>query len=161
MTITDVLKKSIVFQRLNTEQIKKLAGIASEESHRAGTLVYKEGGRADKFYIIKSGKVVLDMEPDITPQNLPTQATAVDVVTEGRSMGWSALIYPHIYTLSALCVEDADLVAIDGQKLRGLLKKETALGFEVMSAVAELIASRLTHTRVLLIGERALNLLKV
>lgn len=160
MTVMDVLRGSIVFKRLSDAQIKKMAAIASEESYRAGTLVYKEGEHADTFYIVKKGKIVLDMEPDITPQNPPTQATAVDMVTEGRAMGWSALIHPNIYTLSAFCVEDAGLVAIDAHKLRELLAKDTAMGYEVMSVIAELIASRLTHTSVLLIGERALSLLR-
>lgn len=160
MAVLDVLRRSVVFQRLSDEQIKKMADIASEEFHPAGALVYKEGEPADKFYIVQKGKVVLDMEADISPEKPPTQVTAVDVVTEGRAMGWSALIHPNIYTLCAFCVEDSSLVAIDAHKLRGLLGRDTALGYEVMSVIAELIASRLTHTRVLLIGERALNLLK-
>jgi CRP-like cAMP-binding protein len=160
MAILDVLKGSVVFNQLNAEQLLKLAEIASEENHPAGALLYKEGERADKFYIVQKGKVVLDMEADIGPHNPPTQATAVDVVSAGRAMGWSALIYPHIYTLGAFCAEDSSLITIDAQKLRELLLKDTALGFEVMSAVAELIASRLTQTHVLLISERALNLLK-
>jgi CRP/FNR family transcriptional regulator, cyclic AMP receptor protein len=160
MAVLEVLRRSVVFQRLSDEQVNKMAAISSEEFHPAGSLVYKEGERADKLYIVQKGKVVLDMEADISPQRPPTQVTAVDVVTEGRAMGWSALIHPHIYTLCAFCVEDSNLVAIDAHRLRGLLSKDTAMGYEVMSVIAELIASRLTHTRVLLIGERALNLLK-
>jgi hypothetical protein len=34
------------------------------------------------------------------------------------------------------------------------------MGYEVMKGVTELISSRLTHTMILLVGERALGLLK-
>ena len=128
MAILDVLKGSVVFNQLNAEQLLKLAEIASEENHPAGALLYKEGERADKFYIVQKGKVVLDMEADIGPHNPPTQATAVDVVSAGRAMGWSALIYPHIYTLGAFCAEDSSLITIDAQKLKGIAVKGYGAG---------------------------------
>jgi len=155
-TVIDVLRHSVVFQKLTNEQIKKLAAIASTETHPAGTLLYREGDPASKFYIVQEGKVVLDMKCEMGPHTPPRQVT-VDVITKGESMGWSAVVEPCIYTLSCLCMERTTLVAVDAAKLREFIAEDLALGFEVMKAVGKMIASRLTHTRILLVGERALG----
>jgi len=155
-TVIDVLRHSVVFQKLTNGQIKKLAAIASTETHPAGTLLYREGDPASKFYIVQEGKVVLDMKCEMGPHTPPRQVT-VDVITKGESMGWSAVVEPCIYTLSCLCMERTTLVAVDAAKLREFIAEDLALGFEVMKAVGKMIASRLTHTRILLVGERALG----
>lgn len=155
-TVIDVLRQSIVFQKLTNEQIKKLAAVASFETHPAGTLLYREGDPADKFYIVKEGKVVLDMTCEMGPHMPPRQVT-VDVITKGESMGWSAVVEPYIYTLGCLCMDRTTLVAVNSAKLREFIVEDLTMGFEVMKAVAKMISSRLTHTRVLLIGERALG----
>jgi CRP/FNR family cyclic AMP-dependent transcriptional regulator len=157
-TIVDILTRSVIFRNLTKEQIEKLAAIASVEVHPAGTLLYKEGDPADKFYIVQEGKVVLNMKCDMGPHVPPMQVT-VDLIVQGESMGWSAVVEPHLFTLSCLCMDPTKLVAIDAAKLREIISGDLAVGFEVMKAMAKLIASRLTHTRILLIGERALGLM--
>jgi CRP/FNR family cyclic AMP-dependent transcriptional regulator len=156
MTIIDVLKSSTVFRQLNEEQWQKLASIASVENYPAGTVLYKEGDPAAKFYIVEKGKIILDMKAELGPHQPPMQFT-VDVIAKGDAIGWSVLIEPHIYTLSALCIEDTKLIGMEAEKLRGLLIQNNGLGFEIMKATAKLIASRLKHTRVILIGERAMG----
>ena len=154
--ILDALRKSVVFQKLTNEQVKKLATIAAVETHPVGTLLYKEGDPASKFYVVVAGKVVLDMKCEMGPLFPPRQVT-VDVITKGESMGWSAVVDPYIFTMSCLCIDETRLVAVDAVKLREFIAQDCELGFEIMKAVAKLIATRLTHTRVLLIGERALG----
>lgn len=157
-SVMDVLRQAVVFQKLTSEQIKKLAAVASVESHPAGTLLYKEGDPAGKFYIVEEGKVVLDMKCEMGPHTPPRQVT-VDVITKGESMGWSAVVEPNIYTLSCLCMEQTKLVAVDAAKLREFIADDPSMGLEIMRAIAKLISTRLTHTRVLLIGERTLGFL--
>jgi len=76
------------------------------------------------------------------------------MITRGDSMGWSAVVDPYIYTLGALCINDSDLIAFDAFSLRKIMEEDCRLGFKIMQAVAKIIASRLTHTRIILVGER-------
>ena len=46
---------------------------------------------------------------------------------------------------------------IDAAKLRALMDADCELGYKVMQATAKVIASRLTHTRIILVGERGLS----
>ncbi len=48
----------------------------------------------------------------------PPMQVTVDLITKGDAMGWSAVIEPYVYTLSARCIDDSKAIAFDGAKLR-------------------------------------------
>lgn len=101
------------------------------------------------------------MEMRIAPpprHRLSPQAT-VDALIKGDIVGWSALVEPHIFTFSAQAVDKCKLVALDGIKLLKFMDADPVMGYEVMRRLSEVIASRLTHTRRSLTGERGLALL--
>ena len=158
MVSTDDLKKAVVFQNLTEDQLKKIAALSSEKGYSVGTVLYREGDPADKFYVVQEGKVTLVMKSDLGPNKPPLQVT-VDVITKGESMGWSGIVEPYFFTLSCLCIDDSKLIEINAPKLRELLENDKTLGFQVMKSIAKLIASRLTHTRIILVGERGISLL--
>jgi len=158
MIAVDLLKQFEFFKGFSEEQINKLANIAVEESYKAGFLMWKKGDPASTFYILKEGKIVMVMEAYMGPQRPPMQVT-VDVVTKGDAMGWSAVVEPHQYVLGARCIDDSKAIAFDAEKLRELLNKDSLLGVKFMHAVAKVIAARLTHTEIILVGERGLSTL--
>ena len=139
-------------------QLEKLAALAVEETCEAGVQMYKKGDPALKFYLVQEGKIILVMDSALGPHKPPLQVT-VDIITAGDAMGWSAIVEPHVYTLGALCIDNTKLIALDAAKLRSLLEGDGAFGFKFMQAAAKLIASRLTHTRIILVGERGLSTL--
>jgi len=159
MVSVDLLKGFKFFHGFSNEQIKKLADIATEESYRAGFQLWKKGDPAKTLYLLEGGKVVLGMDTYMGTARPPMQVT-VDIVTKGDAMGWSAVIEPYVYTLGARCIDDSKAIVFDGAKLRELLNNEdVTLGYKFMQATAKVIATRLTHTEIILIGERGLSIL--
>jgi len=158
MVSVDILKQFAFFQVFNEEQIKKLADIATEQSYKAGFQLWKKGDPAKSLYLLEGGKVVLGMDTYMGTARPPMQVT-VDIVTKGDAMGWSAVIEPYVYTLGARCIDDSKVIAFDGATLRELLNKDIKLGYTFMHATAKVIATRLTHTEIILIGERGLSVL--
>jgi CRP/FNR family cyclic AMP-dependent transcriptional regulator len=152
------LKEFAFFKDLNDEQLTKLTALATEESYPAGIQMYQKGDAAKGLYMITQGKVILFMENYVGPHKPPMQVT-VDIITKGESMGWSAIVEPYLYTLSALTIEDVKLIMFDAFGLRRLMEEDCALGFRMMQAVAKVISMRLTHTRIILVGERGLSVL--
>ena len=153
-----VLKEFTFFKDLNDEQLTKLTALATEESYPAGVQMYQKGDAAKGLFMITSGKVILFMENYVGPHKPPMQVT-VDIITKGESMGWSSIVEPYLYTLSALSIEDVKLIMFDAFGLRRLLEEDCSLGFRMMQAVAKVISMRLTHTRIILVGERGLSVL--
>jgi len=155
MGLKEELKGSIIFKDLSDEQIEKIIPLCIEEDHPAGTELYKEGDFANKLYIVKKGKTALDLLNKMAPYG--SSRMIVDMIAPGEAMGWSALVEPHVYTLGCRCVEDCSLISVSGPELKKLMDAECPIGLHVMAAIAKIIAVRLTHTRILLIGERGLQ----
>jgi hypothetical protein len=156
MITADHLKAFKFFKDFTDGQLGKLAAISVSESYAAGTQMYKKGDPARSLFMCQEGKVVMVMNNYMGPQQAPLQIT-VDIVTTGESMGWSAVVEPYLYTLGALCIDNSRLIALDAAKLRALMEDDCDLGLKIMQATAKVIAGRLTHTRILLVGERGLS----
>lgn len=155
ITATD-LKEFKFFKGFTDGQLEKMAAIAVGESYEAGTHMYKKGDPARSLFMCQEGKVVMVMDNYMGPHRAPMQIT-VDIITKGESMGWSAVVEPYLYTLGALCIDNCRLISLDATKLRALMDEDCELGLKVMHATSKVIASRLTHTRILLVGERGLS----
>jgi len=158
MISADALKKYEFFKKMTDDQVKKLASIATEESHIAGAQVYDIGDPADKFYIVEEGKLVLVMDNYMGPNRAAMQVN-VDFVAEGDAMGWSAIVEPNKFTLRALCIEKSKLIALDAKALRKMINDDPVIGVKIMQSITKVIATRLTHTRIILVGERGLSTL--
>ncbi len=156
MDLKQELKNSILFENLTDEEIEKILPLCAEEEYPAGAEMYKEGDFADKLYIVRKGKTVLDLKNNMAPYDPPSRMV-VDMISPGDAMGWSALVEPYIYTLSCKCAENCSLISVSGPGLMELMGRECHMGLKVMTAIAKMIATRLTHTRVLIIGERGLQ----
>lgn len=158
MIAVSVLKKFSFLKDFSNDQLVKLEPLAGEETFQAGTQLYSSGDAASCLYLVSEGKVALFMDNYMGPAKPPMQVT-VDIITKGESLGWSAVVDPFVYTLSARCLEEVKLIAFDSLQLRKLMDEDCALGFKVMQSIAKVISARLTHTRIILVGERGLSTL--
>ena len=155
MIAISVLKKFAFLKDFTNDQLIKLESLANEENYQAGAQLYSNGDTARCLYLLQEGKVALFMDNYMGPGKPPMQVT-IDMITKGESMGWSAVVEPFIYTLGARCLEDTKLIAFDSLKLREMMDEDCALGFKIMQSTAKVISTRLTHTRIILVGERGL-----
>jgi len=149
-----VLKECTFFRGFDDGELNKLSVLATEEKYLAGSHMYQNGDPAKALYLIKKGKIVLYIDNYMGPNKPPMQVT-VDMIVGGEAMGWSAVVEPYLYTLSALCIDDTEAIVVDAVGLRKLMNEDYAIGFKIMGAVSKTIASRLTHTRIILVGERS------
>ena len=153
MTSKQVFKECQLFDSMSDADLERLVAISSPQEWGAGGTIFTEGNPAKDLYVLERGKVALQMNLPSTQPQLAKRIT-VDVATRGEVFGWSAVVQPHIYTLTVVCLESTTGLAIDGFKLRNLLKAEHRIGYEVLSGLIGVVASRLDETRHLLISER-------
>jgi CRP/FNR family cyclic AMP-dependent transcriptional regulator len=159
MPTLEAIQQSRVFQGLNNQQLQTIASIAREEAYATGQAIFKEGEPALNFYILEEGKVILEMRPAPVREHSPSPLVIIDVIVKGETFGWSALVQPHIFTLSASTADKSKVVTIGGGKLRELMDADPVMGYQVMTGLSQVIASRLGHTRQILLSERGLALL--
>lgn len=118
-----------------------------------GDRIFEQGEPAVFIYIVQEGRVALEMTLE-RPDGSLTHTTTVASVGQGEAFGWSALVEPYVLTLSAKAVECCELILIEGQKLREVLKRDGDMGYLVMANVAKLLAGRLMRTREAFVYER-------
>jgi CRP/FNR family transcriptional regulator, cyclic AMP receptor protein len=156
MTSCNDLMQFDFFRFFSEPDCEKLSSIAEEMVVEAGTQMYKKGDPASHIYLIKEGKIILKMESYMGMNKPPLEVT-VDIITGGDAMGWSAVVEPYIYTLGALVIDNSSIIALKAQELRELMNSDCMLGYKIMQQTTKLIAHRLDHTRIILVGERGLS----
>ncbi len=151
MAIIDELRSSELFEGLETNQLEKVAPLCRGFSYKQGELIFREGDKAEELYLLTSGRVCLEMELRLLPDR-PAIPTCLEVVSKGDCFGWSALVEPYTYTLSARCLSNCTVLAIKGEILRKAMAEDPVLGYKIMTKLSEVIALRLAHTRLRLVS---------
>ncbi len=158
MALIDTLSSCDLFRGLDASHLEKLANLCRASSFRKGETIFAEGDEAKELYVLVDGRVALEMEVRPLPER-PSIPTAVEVVTEGETLGWSALVEPYVYTLSARCMANCRALAINGDMLRRVMADDLILGYELMKRLTKIISLRLAHTRLRLTSGLGLVLL--
>ena len=79
----------------------------------------------------------------------------VDRITTGGFFGWSAVVRPHFYVMSAICKEPSQVVIISGVELVALFDKDYHIGYKVFQSLSRIIGTRLRDVEhVLVTGQR-------
>jgi CRP-like cAMP-binding protein len=156
MTIDDTLRRSEIFLGLDDNELKMISMLPSskQESYPSGQVIFKAGDEAQKIYILEDGKVNIIMEAQISIKDIPAEVV-VDIITRGGVFGWSALVKPHLYVLSAVCQSPCKVTIIDGSELRNLFENNVSIGYKVLQGLSQVINSRFRGLeQVLLLGKR-------
>lgn len=137
----EILRKFRFLDGLPEEVLKDLAQIATEEQHPDGTLLFEEGTKAKCLYLILEGKVSLEKLVQLGRTGTPRRAT-IEVISSWNPVGWSALVSPHVYTSSGVCLDKTRVLAIHGNDLQKYLQDHPDIGLELINRIASIIRER-------------------
>lgn len=144
-SIKDALRASEMFHDLTDDELDCLLPLCSIDFYRTGTEMFCEGGQCLNLQTLKSGKVAL--ETDLALSRSSTERATIDVLSEGSSFCWSALMEPHILTSTGRCLEDSEIIAIDGSRLKALLDENHQMGYKIANNLVKVVARRQQHTK--------------
>jgi CRP-like cAMP-binding protein len=156
MTAKQVLRECQGFSTLDDTALEEIISLAVEKQYEAGTTLFEQGDSAEELLVLQEGKVALQMT---LPRALGQtgRRVTVDIVTKNEIVGWSAIVEPYSYTLTAVCLQNVKSLSISGNKLRWLLRDNHNIGYEVLKELVKVVASRLDDTRQVLMSERLLS----
>ena len=140
-----ILKELHFSEALPEDALDKLAAASRLHPLAAGANLFREGRTNENLYLIRSGRLALEM-------HVPGRG-AVRIVTlgPGEMVGWSSLLDQGKMTASAVAVEDSQLVVTLGEKLRELCDANSNFGFHLMRQMANALSKRLVATRLQLL----------
>jgi CRP/FNR family transcriptional regulator, cyclic AMP receptor protein len=140
------LEKDVAAHRfligLTETHVRLLADCAMHSHFRAGEVIFREGETANRFYLIESGKVVLESD-----EQIGGAPVVVDTIGPGDLLGWSWIFSPHTWHFTARAVEPATAIFFYGTILREYCEKDPVLGYELFKRMSEVMMRRLQRAR--------------
>ena len=129
----DRLKKVDILEGLAEEELQSIAQYFEEENVNAGVTLCEEGTDADRLYILEQGTVSIHSK----------KGGQYDIDIPGKTVGWSFLVPPFLYTASALAKTPSRVLVIKSPDFYYVIHKEPKMGMKVVNNLAQVIASRL------------------
>lgn len=140
------LFRSVGFlESISDEDLTKVADLSSIEQRAAGDVLFQEGNTFDRFILLGSGIVALDM-------HVPRRGQMrILTVGPGEVLGWSSLLSDQRMTTMATVLEDATLVMMPAARLKELCDTDRDIGYALMQRMAIALSRRLLATRLQLL----------
>jgi CRP-like cAMP-binding protein len=142
MVTTERLKEVGIFQGISDEELEMvLSSVISIQDVPEGKVIFSENEESTNMYVVDSGRVNLDIEA------IPDTHLQVASLTRNSVFGWETLVPPYKYTSTAKAVAAANLIELDGAKMRGLCETHPDICARVMERVVRIAADQLAATR--------------
>ena len=133
------------FAGMRPAHLATLARCAWNEHIGAGELIVSEGDAADRFYIVRDGRVALQMHAGNRGW------LTLETLHAGDVLGWSWLIPPYRWQFGARASTATRVTAFDGACLRGKCERDPRLGYDLLRRFAGELARRSTAARLQLL----------
>ena len=116
-----------------------------------GSILFEQGELADRLYLVIVGEVVIRYKPEDGP------AILIAHVRTGGLVGWSAALGNPIYTSSAVCTSECQMLIARGQDLRAFCEQHPKEGSFLLERLARVVAERLrtSHEHVIALLEQS------
>ena len=144
-TLEGILAEHPFFSGWEPRYPQLAVGCASNVRFNAGEFVFQEGEEANTFYLIREGRVALEV---VVPGR---GSVTIETLEGGELLGWSWLIPPYRWRFDARAVKMTRAIALDGRCLRGKCEEDHELGYELVKQVASSLGQRLDATRLRLL----------
>ena len=118
-----------------------LAACTMDTHFEPGQVIFRAGEPANGFYLIETGKVVLE-EPHGDGGSM-----TIDVVSVGEPLGWSWLFAPYLWQFDARAIEPCSALCLSGIMLRQHRDEDFFLSHELFRRMSEVMVRRLQAAR--------------
>nr|BFD80718.1 cyclic nucleotide-binding domain-containing protein [Streptomyces sp. Xyl84] len=130
---------------LPAEHRAELMSLAHDVSFRTGTRLFEEGQHAERFWIIRTGTVALDL-------HVPgRRAAVIETLGHGELVGWSWHFPPYRWHLGAEATSPVRAHEFDAATVRMLCEQDAEFGRAVARWVGQVAAHRLHAARIRLL----------
>jgi len=136
-----IVREHKFFAGLDEEYVKLVTGCAKNVRFEAGEYLFREGGPADQFYLLREGRVALEIS---APGRSAISFLTVD---EGEVCGVSWLIPPYRWSYDGRAIGLVRALSIDALCLRNKCEADHHFGYEMMKRVMPVVIQRLHATR--------------
>ncbi len=118
------LKSVDIFEHATVEQLGRIAGLTEEVHFQPGETIFKEGEPGDAFYLLLSGRVLIERN-----------GNTIREMQEKESFGTLEVLDFHPRAITAKALDQVRALKLNGQEFHDLL----ALDIEMVEAVFRML----------------------
>ena len=126
---------------MNPKQLAPLTDCAIAVEFKKGQTILREGELANRFYLIESGKVMLESGEGFG------DPVIVESIGAGDLLGWSWMFPPYVWHFTARASEPTCAIFFYGTILREYCERDPSLGYELLKRITPIMLKRLQATR--------------
>jgi len=125
---------------LTAEEAQLILALGTRIAVPSGAFLFRLGDPAERLFLIERGRIRLTLPMQVRGRQ---EDVVVEERASGQTVGWSALIPPHKFTLAATAPLETEVIALPREKLRKLFAANPAVGYKVTLNLAVVIGHRL------------------
>jgi CRP-like cAMP-binding protein len=126
---------------MNPTQLALLTDCAIPVNFKKGQTILREGEMANRFYLIESGKVVLESGEGFG------EPVIIETIGAGDLLGWSWMFPPYVWHFTARAAEPTKAIFFYGTILREYCERDHSLGYELFKRMTPVMIKRLQSAR--------------
>lgn len=124
------LRKTPLFANLPPDDLRRVEGIASLKHYARKESIFREGDRADGFFIVATGRIkVFKLSEDGKEQVL-------HLIGPGQSFAEATIFEGGAYPASAEALDDCELVYFPKRQFTDLLERNPRIALRMMASLS-------------------------
>jgi CRP-like cAMP-binding protein len=129
-----------LLQGLDQSEAERVLALGKRMVLTTGAELFHLGDSADSIYLVARGRIRLTLPMQVRNRE---EDVLVEERSSGQTVGWSALIPPYRFTLTALAPLETEVVALSRDALDNYFASHPATGYAVSLNLASVIGQRL------------------
>ncbi|MDE2183700.1 MAG: cyclic nucleotide-binding domain-containing protein [Alphaproteobacteria bacterium] len=139
-----IIREHPFFAGMKEEFTDLLSGCAKNVRFEAGQYLAREGDTAKEFYLLRTGRVAIQIAT-------PERRITIKTVSANEIVGASWLVPPYRWGLDAQALELTRAIALDATCLRDKCEDNHSLGYDLMKRFMPILSQRLQAARLQLL----------
>jgi CRP/FNR family cyclic AMP-dependent transcriptional regulator len=136
---------------MNRKHLALLSDCAINAHFNKGEVVLREAEQANRFYLIESGRVILESGKAYG------QPVIIDTIGAGDLLGWSWMFPPYAWQFTARAAKATSAIFFYGTILREYCERDHSLGYELLKRITAVMMRRMQAARQKIVDFHASN----
>lgn len=136
-TLESILAEHSFLKGLEHRYLKLLTQCASLVNFSPGQVIFTEGEKAKQFFLVRHGKVALEIH------RARRGPITIKTIGKGDVLGWTWLVQPHHWHVDARAVELSRAVSLDVPCVLHLCETDHDFGYEIMKRFSHALVQKL------------------
>jgi len=140
-TMASLITEHLFLVGIDEAYVETVAGCARNVVYPAGSYIFREGLPADAFFLIRQGRVALEVYAPTLGNHV------VQTLGPQEILGEAWLVPPYVHDFDARAAETVRAFAFDATCLRDKCEADPAIGYALMKRFVPILVQRLQAAR--------------